>query len=111
MGIDLSQEMLTVARANLERLQLRNVHVRQGDMYNMPVADESVDLATLHLVLHYSDDPVLVIEEAVRVLRPGGRLIIVDFATHNEEQLRVEHKHHRMGFTMKRLKIGSIVLR
>lgn len=98
MGIDLSQEMLTVARANLERSQLRNVHVRQGDMYNMPVADESVDLATLHLVLHYSDDPVLVIEEAVRVLRPGGRLVIVDFATHTEEQLRIEHKHHRMGF-------------
>lgn len=98
MGIDLSQEMLTVARTNLERSHLRHVHVRQGDMYNMPVANESVDLATLHLVLHYSDDPALVIEEAARVLRPGGRLIIVDFATHNEEQLRSEHKHHRLGF-------------
>lgn len=98
MGIDLSQEMLTVARANLERASLRNVHVRQADMYNMPVADHSVDLATLHLVLHYSDDPASVIEEASRVLRPGGRLVIVDFATHNEEQLRAEHKHHRLGF-------------
>lgn len=98
MGIDLSQEMLTVARANLERASLRNVHVRQADMYNMPVADASVDLATLHLVLHYSDDPSSVIEEAARVLKPGGRLVIVDFATHNEEQLRTEHKHHRLGF-------------
>lgn len=98
MGIDLSQEMLTVARANLERASLRNVHVRQADMYNMPVADSSIDLATLHLVLHYSDDPASVIEEAARVLRPGGRLVIVDFATHNEEHLRAEHKHHRLGF-------------
>ncbi len=98
MGIDVSPEMLTVARANLEQANLRNVHVRQGDMYNMPVDDQTIDLATLHLVLHYSDDPAVVIEEAVRVLRPNGRLVIVDFQTHHEEQLRDEHKHHRLGF-------------
>ncbi len=98
MGIDVSSEMLTVARTNLEAANLRNVHVRQGDMYNMPVDDQSVDLATLHLVLHYSDDPQQVIEEAARVLKPGGRLVIVDFQTHNEEQLRDEHRHHRLGF-------------
>ena len=79
MGIDVSSEMLTVARTNLEAANLRNVHVRQGDMYNIPVDDQSVDLATLHLVLHYSDDPRQVIEEAARVLRPNGRLVIVDF--------------------------------
>ena len=98
MGIDVSAEMLTVARTNLESANLRNVHVRQGDMYNMPVDDQSVDLATLHLVLHYSDDPGQVIEEAARVLRPNGRLVIVDFQSHNEEQLRSEHRHHRLGF-------------
>lgn len=98
MGIDVSSEMLTVARANLENANLRNVHVRQGDMYNIPVEDSSIDVATLHLVLHYSDNPAMVIEEATRVLRPNGRLIIVDFETHHEEQLRQEHKHHRLGF-------------
>jgi len=98
MGIDVSSEMLTVARTNLENANLRNVHVRQGDMYNIPVEDSSVDVATLHLVLHYSDNPAMVIEEATRVLRPNGRLIIVDFETHHEEQLRQEHKHHRLGF-------------
>lgn len=98
MGIDVSSEMLTVARTNLEAANLRNVHVRQGDMYNIPVDDQSIDLATLHLVLHYSDDPRQVIEEAARVLRPNGRLVIVDFLTHNEEQLRSEHRHHRLGF-------------
>lgn len=98
MGIDLSTEMLTVARANLEKASLRNVHVRLADMYNMPVPDSTVDLAALHLVLHYSDDPAAVIEEASRVLKPGGRLIIVDFASHEVEHLRTEHKHHRLGF-------------
>lgn len=104
MGIDLSQEMLTVARTNLEKAALRNVHVRQADMYNMPVADNSVDLATLHLVLHYSDDPAAVIEEAARVLKPGGRLVIVDFAPHTVEQLRTEHQHHRLGFDDEEIK-------
>jgi len=104
MGIDVSAEMLTVARTNLEAANLRNVHVRQGDMYNMPVDDQSIDLATLHLVLHYSDDPQQVIEEAARVLRPNGRLVIVDFLTHNEEQLRTEHRHHRLGFDDREIK-------
>ncbi len=98
MGLDVSPEMLTVARNKLEQANLRNVYVRQGDMYNMPIDDESIDLATLHLVLHYSDDPAVVIEEAVRVLKPNGRLVIVDFNTHHEERLREEHKHHRLGF-------------
>ena len=98
IGIDTSTEMLSLARTTLEQAGIKHVHVRKGDMYNLPIDDATIDLATLHLVLHYSDDPALVIEEAVRVLRPGGRLVIVDFATHNEEQLRLEHKHHRMGF-------------
>jgi len=98
LGKEPVSDFLTVARTNLEAANLRNVHVRQGDMYNMPVEDQSVDLATLHLVLHYSDDPAQVIEEAARVLRPNGRLVIVDFQTHGEEQLRSEHRHHRLGF-------------
>ena len=65
----------------------------------MPIDDGSVDLATLHLVLHYSLEPAVVIAEAARTLKPGGRLVIVDFAPHREEHLRTEHKHQRLGFT------------
>jgi ArsR family transcriptional regulator len=68
-------------------------------MYRLPVRDASVDLAILHLVLHYSDDPLEVIREAGRVLSPGGRLIIIDFAAHTEEKLRSEFSHHRLGFS------------
>ncbi len=99
VGIDQSTEMLSVARAYLEQENLKHVHVRKGDMYHMPFDDQSVDLATVHLVLHYSLDPLPVIKEAVRVLRPDGRLVIVDFAPHQEEHLRTEHNHQRLGFS------------
>ena len=103
VGIDKSAEMLSVARAHLEQANLKNVHVRKGDMYSMPIQDDSVDLATLHLVLHYSQDPALAIAEAARTLRPNGRLLIVDFAPHQEEQLRTEHNHQRLGFNQQEI--------
>lgn len=99
IGLDLSTEMLAIARTQLERDDLRHLQVRKGDMYNMPVDDGSIDLATLHLVLHYSLEPGTVIAEAARTLVPGGRLFIVDFAPHQEERLRIEHKHQRLGFS------------
>ncbi|HET6376368.1 MAG TPA: methyltransferase domain-containing protein, partial [Methylocella sp.] len=56
------------------------------------------DLAVMHQVLHYLDDPQRAIREAARVLQPGGRLLIVDFAPHEEETLRTAHAHRRLGF-------------
>lgn len=99
VGVDLSSPMLAVARSNIERCGLANIHFRHGDMYQLPIEDMSVDLAVLHMVLHYSDDPCEAIREAGRVLRPGGRLAVIDFAAHTEETLREEFQHHRLGFT------------
>lgn len=99
IGIDLSRDMLGMARANLEAAGLRHCQVRHGDMYMLPLASHSADLATIHLVLHYAGDPAQVIAEAARVLRPGGRLIIADFAPHALEYLRTEQAHRRLGFS------------
>ncbi|MGN6464262.1 MAG: ArsR/SmtB family transcription factor [Rhizobiaceae bacterium] len=99
VGIDLSREMLAVARANLDHAGVRNAQVRQGDIYAPPVERESFDLVTIHQVLHYLEDPAAAIREAARLLRPGGRLVIVDFAPHALEFLRDEHAHLRLGFS------------
>jgi ArsR family transcriptional regulator len=99
IGIDMSREMLTVARSNLDRAGVHNAQVRQGDIYAPPVERDAFDLVTVHQVLHYLDDPQAAIREAARTMRPGGRLIIVDFAAHSLEFLREEHAHVRLGFT------------
>jgi len=99
VGVDLSSGMLAVARSNIEQAGMAHIHVRKGDMYQLPLDDASIDLAILHMVLHYSDDPAEVIREASRVLRTDGRLILVDFAAHTEEYLRSEFRHHRLGFS------------
>jgi len=99
IGIDMSREMLTVARANLDKAGVSNAQVRQGDIFAPPVERDSFDLVTIHQVLHYLDDPAAAIREAARLLRPAGRLVIVDFAPHTLEFLREEHAHMRLGFS------------
>lgn len=98
VGVDLSHEMLSVARVNLEQQGLRNCHVRYGDMNDLPLDQETFDAVTFHLALHYADDPSAAIKEAVRFLNPGGRLVVVDFAPHEVEGLRDEHAHRWLGF-------------
>jgi ubiquinone/menaquinone biosynthesis C-methylase UbiE len=90
--------MLSVARANLDRAGIANAQVRLGDIQHLPFARNSFDVVTIHQVLHYLDDPEQAIAEAARVLRPGGRLLIVDFAPHDLEFLRERHAHRRLGF-------------
>ncbi len=96
-GLDLSHHMLTVARANLNRAKVRNARVRQGDVTCTPFEDRSADLVMVHQVLHYLENPEDVISEAARILRPGGRLLLVDFAPHDLEFLRETQGHRRLG--------------
>ena len=99
VGVDLSPAMLSVARAEVERAGLRNVQLRQGDVYALPVERDSYDLVLVHQVLHYLDDPQRALREAARALRPGGRLVVVDFAPHELEFLREKQAHRRLGFS------------
>ena len=99
VGIDSSREMLAFARANIERLGLKNAQLRHGDIYALPIADGFADLVCLHQVLHFLDDPQRAIQEARRMMAPGARLVIVDFAPHDLEELREDHAHRRLGFS------------
>lgn len=97
-GIDQSHEMLTLARDRLDRAGLGQCSVRHGDLFQLPYDAPAFDVATLHQVLHYLDEPARAIAEAARVLKPDARLLIVDFAPHELENLRDEHAHRRLGF-------------
>jgi ArsR family transcriptional regulator len=96
-GFDTSRQMLAIARASLDDLKAKAA-VRFGDAYAPPIEAGAADLVTIHQVLHFLSDPVRAIAEAARMLKRGGRLVIVDFAPHQHEFLREEHAHRRLGF-------------
>jgi ArsR family transcriptional regulator len=99
VGIDASRDMLSVARSNLDKAGIVKASVRHGDILNLPLEGQDFDLITIHQVLHFLDQPELAIAEAARVLRPGGRIIIVDLAPHKLDYLREDHAHIRLGFS------------
>lgn len=96
LGIDKSSEMLRLARAKLH--DRGNTELRQADLYALPMADAAADVAILHHVLHFAQQPGAAIAEAARVLGAGGRLLIADFAPHDREELRALDAHTRLGF-------------
>jgi ubiquinone/menaquinone biosynthesis C-methylase UbiE/DNA-binding transcriptional ArsR family regulator len=103
LGLDLNHDMLAYARMKLERAGLTHAQVRHGDLYNVPLPDQAADAVVLHQVLHFLDDPAAAVAEAARVLKPGGKLLVVDFAPHELEFLREESAHRRLGFARDQL--------
>lgn len=99
VGVDASRDMLAVARANLDRAGITKASIRHGDIFNLPLERDEFDVVTIHQVLHFLDEPDAAIAEAARMLRPGGRLVIIDLAPHGNEHLRDEHAHLRLGFS------------
>src|SRR5450631_421732 len=103
VGIDQSPAMLAITRSRIESAALRNVQLRQGDIYAAPVERDSYDLVIVHQVLHFLDDPARALREAAGALRPGGQLVVVDFAAHAEEYLREDFAHRRLGFAQEEI--------
>ena len=102
IGVDASEEMLGAARDRLK--DVANVDLRRGSLESLPIDDASVDAATMMLVLHHLASPAAAIAEAVRILRPGGRLLIVDMAPHDREEYRQQMGHVWLGFSDEQIK-------
>ena len=103
VAVDNSVEMLRLARAKLASLPdaaavQAYTEIVLGDFNKLPFADSSFDTILFHQVLHYAQTPDYAVAEAARLLAPGGRLVIVDFASHDFEELRSVHAHARLGF-------------
>src|SRR3990170_410210 len=103
LGFDLNHAMLAYARMKLERAGLIHAQVRHGDLHNVPLPDGAADAVVLHQVLHFLDDPAAAVAEAARLLAPGGKLLVVDFAPHELEFLREQSAHRRLGFARDQL--------
>ena len=99
LGLDLSQQMLNIARSRVARAGLAGCELRHGDIFGTGLPGESADLVVVHQVLHYLGDPAAALKEAGRLVAEGGRLLIVDFAPHALEFLREQHQHRRLGFS------------
>jgi ArsR family transcriptional regulator len=96
IAVDESSAMLGAARKRLDARD--NVDLRSGRLEDLPIDDASLDVAVLSLVLHFVVDPPHVLAEAARVLRPGGRLLIVDMLPHEREEYRASMGHLWLGF-------------
>jgi ArsR family transcriptional regulator len=99
IGIDSSREMLAVARSRLASAGINHAQVRLGDIGDVDLAAGPADVIVVHQVLHYFDDPGRMLAQARRLLKPGGAMVIVDFAPHDLEFLRSEHAHRRLGLS------------
>jgi len=99
VGLDLSQQMLNIARNHVAEAGLERCELRHGDIFGTRLPGQSADLVVVHQVLHYLADPAAAVREAARLVAEGGRLLIVDFAPHALEFLREQHQHRRLGFS------------
>ena len=99
LGVDASRAMLALARVRLADATFAHCQFRLADMCALPLADGGFNLVVLQMVLHYAEAPELVVAEAARVLAPGGRLVVVDLATHGEQGLLSRMGHTVAGFS------------
>jgi ubiquinone/menaquinone biosynthesis C-methylase UbiE/DNA-binding HxlR family transcriptional regulator len=99
VGLDLSQNMLSMARLNTAASGVTQVELRHGDIFETGLPARSADLVIVHQVLHYLSDPGAALRESARLVTEGGRLLVIDFAEHDQARLRELHQHRWLGFT------------
>ena len=103
LGVDASRAMLALARARLAGAGFSHCSVRLADMYRLPLPDAGFDAVVMQMVLHYAEDPTAALAEAARVLRPDGRLVVVDLGEHANRDCLERLAHRWPGFSDARM--------
>jgi ArsR family transcriptional regulator len=103
-GVDRSDDVLERAKALATKRRVTNVEWRKGDLSRLPLRDASHDVALLSQSLHHASDPERAIAEAVRVLRPSGRLLLMDLKSHDQTWVRSRFGDRHLGFTTDQLR-------
>ena len=101
VAVDGSREMLKAARRRLGPLE--NVEIRAGELERLPLADGELDAAILMLVLHHLPEPQKALAEAARVVKRGGRLVVVDMCPHDRAEYQQQMGHVWLGFSDKQM--------
>jgi ArsR family transcriptional regulator len=104
IAVDRSELVLQRARALARRRRVANVIWKKGELEKLPIKDASVDVAMLSQALHHAQYPARAVAEAVRVTAPGGRVLVLDLRSHQEEWVRTKLGDRRLGFDDEELK-------
>jgi ArsR family transcriptional regulator len=99
LAVDSSQNMVDYGRSIAQRNGVENFDYRLGDLEDLPIEENEVDLALFHQSLHHALHPQKAVEEAWRILRPGGRVVILDLLKHGFEEARELYAHVWLGFS------------
>jgi SAM-dependent methyltransferase len=103
VAVDRSDAVLARARDLARRRRLKNIQWKRGDIEALPLRDASVDLALLSQALHHAPDPARALAEAVRIVRPGGRVLVLDLRQHDQAWVRERLDDRWLGFDDKAL--------
>lgn len=98
IAVDSSEKMIEVGRAQAQQFGIANIDFRLGDMEELPIESDSVDLACFSQSLHHAAHPPRAVREAFRILRPSGRILILDLARHRFEEARELYADEWLGF-------------
>jgi ArsR family transcriptional regulator len=98
VAVDRSSVVLNRAKALARRRRVSNVVWKRGELERLPIRDRTVDVALLSQALHHAQDPARAVAEASRITVPGGRVLVLDLRTHDEEWVRAKLGDRRLGF-------------
>jgi SAM-dependent methyltransferase len=104
IAVDRSEVVLQRARGLARRRRVANVIWKKGELERLPIKDAAVDVAMLSQALHHAHHPQRAVEEAVRITTPGGRVLVLDLRSHNEDWVRTKLGDRILGFADEELR-------